>query len=124
MLLSFRVANHKSINGEQTLHMQPVYDKSRPALPVAAIFGANAAGKSNVLDAFAFMVSAARDSFRSWRRSAVPRTPFLLDEQSRTAESVFVVELLLDGIRWIYGFTIDAEMVREEWLHAYPHNRR
>jgi uncharacterized protein len=91
---------------------------------IAAIFGANAAGKSNVIDAFAFMVSAARDSFRSWRRSDVPHTPFLLDEQSRTAESVFVVELLLDGTRWIYGFAVDAEMVREEWLHAYPQNRR
>jgi hypothetical protein len=31
VLLSFQVANHKSIRDEQTLHMQPVYDKSHPA---------------------------------------------------------------------------------------------
>lgn len=124
MLLSFRVSNHKSIREEQTLHMQPVYDKTRPALPVAAIFGANAAGKSNVIDAFAFMVNAVSDSFRGWRRTLVPRTPFLLDNESRRAESVYVVELLLNDARWIYGFSLDAVAVRDEWLHVYPHNRR
>jgi hypothetical protein len=37
---------------------------------------------------------------------------------------VYVVELLLDGVRHIYGFEIDDEKVREEWLYAFPHNRR
>ncbi len=66
------MGNHKSIRDEQTLHMQPVYDKSRPTLPVAAIFGANAAGKSNVLDALSFAVHAVRESFSNWS-NRVPR---------------------------------------------------
>lgn len=123
MLLSFQVTNHKSIRDEQTLNLQPVYDKSRPALPVAAIFGANAAGKSNVLDAFRFMTSAVRNSFESWR-DGVPRAPFRFDTQSVSTESVFVVELLLDGVRWTYGFRIDAHTVHEEWLYSYPRHRR
>lgn len=123
MLLSFRVSNHKSIRDEQTLHMQPVYDKSRPALPVAAIFGANAAGKSNILDAFAFMVDGVRNSIGSWL-SDVPRSPFRLDPDSTMTESTFTVELLLDNVRWTYGFTVDDTSVREEWLYTYPHNRR
>jgi len=49
----FQIANHKAIGDGQALHMRHVHDKSYPARPVAAIFGANAAGKSKVLDAFA-----------------------------------------------------------------------
>lgn len=122
MLLSFSVSNHKSIRDEQTLHLQPVYDKSRPALPVAAIFGANAAGKSNLLDALSFMTDAVHNSF-GWR-DGVPRSPFLLDGESPGRESAFTVELLLDGVRWVYGFTVDYASVRKEWLHTYPQQRR
>lgn len=123
MLLSFQVTNHRSIRDEQTLHLEPVYDRTRPALPVAAIFGANAAGKSNVLDAFAFMVTAVRESLGAWREG-VPYQPFRLEGDRSSAESVYLVELLLDGIRWTYGFAIDANSVRAEWLHCYPQKRR
>src|SRR5215470_4331985 len=125
MLLSFRVANHKSINDEQTLHMQPVYDKSRSSLPVAAIFGANAAGKSNVLDALKFMVHAVRDSFSQWApRDGVPRQPFRLDRGAGAEPSLFAVELLLNDVRYIYGFSVDRWRVTHEWLHSYPYQRR
>lgn len=125
MLLSFRVANHKSIYGEQTLHMQPVYDKSRSALPVAAIFGANAAGKSNVLDALKFMVHAVRDSFSQWApRGGVPRQPFRLDREADAEPSLFAVELLLNDVRYVYGFSVDRLRVTREWLHSYPYQRR
>lgn len=123
MLLSFTCANHKSIRDTQTLHLEPVYDRSRPALPLAAIFGANAAGKSNVLDAFAFMVDAVRSSFSRWH-DAVPRSPFRLDQSAAAEPSTFAVELLLDGVRWTYGFDVDSTAVRTEWLHSYPQQRR
>lgn len=123
MLLSFQVSNHKSIRAEQTLHLQPVYDKSRPALPVAAIFGANAAGKSNLLDALSFMVDAVRHSFIGWR-DGIGRSPFRLDMTSTGQPSSFMVELLLDGVRWSYGFTVDSSTVIEEWLYSYPQHRR
>ena len=46
MLRSFRVANHRSIRDEQELLLMPAYDKQRPVVPVAAVYGANASGKS------------------------------------------------------------------------------
>jgi uncharacterized protein len=62
MLLSFRFTNHRSFRDEQQLNLTPVYaadhddsDLERPGLRVAGIFGANASGKSNVLDAVWFM---------------------------------------------------------------------
>jgi uncharacterized protein len=125
VLRSFRVANHRSIRAEQELLLMPAYDKTRPVVPVAALFGANASGKSNLLDALRFMQTAVRRSYADWEPGAgVPRTPFKLDPAAAAEPSSYVVELILDGVRHIYGFEIDEETVREEWLYAYPHNRR
>src|SRR5262249_10304922 len=118
VLRSFRVTNHRSIRTEQELVLTPVYDKTRPVLPAAAISGANASGKTNLLDALKFMYTAVRDSYGAWDpRTGVPRTPFLLDPAAAAEPSVYVAELLLDGVRHIYGFEVDDERVREEWLY-------
>lgn len=65
MLISFAVSNYKSFKNEQIFSMQKdtsidgekdsfIYDEGEPGLSyVAAIYGANAAGKSNFLQAFA-----------------------------------------------------------------------
>jgi hypothetical protein len=125
MLRSFRVANHKSIRDEQELLLVPAYDKSRPALPVAAVFGANASGKSNLLDALSFMRSAVRTSFAGWEPGGgVPRRPFRLDPAWTREPSRYAVDLLLGGIRHVYGFAVDDSAVREEWLYIYPHGRK
>jgi hypothetical protein len=125
MLRSFRVANHRSIRAEAELLLMPAYDKERPVVPVAAVFGANASGKSNLLDALRFMQTAVRTSYAAWEPGAgVPRPPFRLDPAAAEEPSVYVVELLLNGVRHVYGFEVDDRRVREEWLYAYPHSRR
>lgn len=125
MLRSFRVANHKSIRDEQELVLLPAYDKRRASLDVAGIFGPNASGKSNFLDALRFMQSAVRTSFAHWEAgSGVPRKPYRLSPLSAAEPSLFVVDLLLGEIRYTYGFTVDSQRVLEEWLYAYPHRRK
>jgi uncharacterized protein len=125
VLRSFRVENHKSIRDEQELSFLPAYDKSRPVVPVAAIFGANASGKSNLLDALAWMRDAVLSSFTAWRPgSGVPRVPFRLDPAATRRPSLYCVDVVVDHVRYTYGFEVDDDQVREEWLYAYPHNRR
>lgn len=125
MLRSFRVANHRSLRDEQELVLVPYYGKSRMVTPVAAIFGANAAGKSNVLDALRFLQQVVRDSYRGWEPgSGAPVTPFGLDVTSAGEPSSFVVDLLLDSVRYVYGIALDEEAVREEWLYSYPRGRK
>ncbi|WP_435107857.1 AAA family ATPase [Nocardiopsis synnemataformans] len=131
MLLSFRVENHKSIREEQQLLLTPVYDDARPqeadweATTVAGVFGANASGKSNLLDALSFM----RDTVR-WSMShnepggGVQRHPFKLSADAREEPSTFVVDLVIDGVRHTYGFGVNDEQVVEEWLYSYPRQRR
>ncbi len=124
MLRSFRVANHRSIRDEQELVLLPAYDKSRPALPVVGIFGANASGKSNFFDALEWMRTAVLTSFASWQPGAgVPRRPFRLDGDM-TRRSLYSIDVELDGVRHAYGFEVDDQRVVEEWLYIYPHNRR
>ncbi|MFI9384851.1 ATP/GTP-binding protein [Kutzneria sp. NPDC052558] len=124
MLLGFRVVNHRSIRDEQELQLTPVYG-DEPAVPVAAVYGANASGKSNLFGALEFMSSAVRDSFGRWRPDGrVPRRPFKLDPKAAEQPSGFVAEFIAEGVRHTYGFVVDDRVVREEWLYSYPEKRK
>ncbi|MGW8066446.1 AAA family ATPase [Streptomyces ziwulingensis] len=141
MLLSFRVANHRSIREETELSLVATdlnegtaretgaRSEGRPVsvLPAVGIFGANASGKSNVLNALRFMRSAVLDSFADWsKRAEIPRQPFELDPGAQEETSFFEADLLLgkDRVRYTYGFELSDERVEAEWLHAYPSGRR
>jgi AAA15 family ATPase/GTPase len=60
MLLSFRTANHRSLRDEQQLLLTPIYssdgsaDVDWQAVHVVGLFGPNASGKSNVIDALLY----------------------------------------------------------------------
>lgn len=137
MLIEFRVENHRSLRDEQVLTMEAgrlgeeadprlrhVPGHPEPLLPVAVLYGANASGKSNVLDALRFMCDAVRDSHSQWRpEGGVPRDPFAWGE-SRTKPSFFELTLLLDGVRYQYGFVANDESFLEEWLFAWPNGKK
>ncbi|HEX6356899.1 AAA family ATPase [Actinophytocola sp.] len=125
MLRSFRLANHRSIAEEQELLLMPSRQSENPVVPVTAIYGANASGKSNVIGGLAFMQEAVRLSFASWEADEkIPRKPFRLNVANRTEPSVFVVEVVVDGVPYMYGFSVDDNEVLEEWLYSYPEKRR
>jgi hypothetical protein len=125
MLRSFRVANHKSIRAEQELLLIPTYEKSPPVVPVAAIYGRNAAGKSNLLDAMRFMQTAVRSSFGRWEAGAgIPRAPYRLDAAALGEPSLFAVNLIIGDMQYVYGFELDDTQIISEWLHAYRQTRR
>ncbi len=125
MLRSFRLANHRSIAEEQELLLMPARQSEKLAVPVTAIYGANASGKSNVISGLAFMRSAVLQSFARWESDeGVPRTPFRLDPALRTQPSLYVAELVVDGVPYTYGFSVDDTEVLEEWLYSYPEKRR
>ncbi|MFB4424154.1 ATP/GTP-binding protein [Streptomyces sp. QL37] len=131
MLLNFRVANHRSVREEQELRFHPAYDTDRPsgtdwhAVPVAGLFGANAAGKSNLFGALEYMSRMVVDSHRDAEPDGgVTRNPFRLDATAPAEPSWFVVDLLLLGVRHTYGFSVDDERILDEWLYSYPHGKK
>jgi hypothetical protein len=131
MLLSFRAANHRSVRDEQQLLLTAQYPTDLAeatdwgAVPVAGIFGPNAAGKSNIIDALSYMQGMVRGSLKeSEPGEGIERFPFALDPEMTTQPSAFVVDLLIAGIRYTYGFAVDDSQVIEEWLHSYPNRRK
>ena len=137
MLIEFRVENHRSIREEQALTLEAANigtpDDPRPRkveghnqalLPVAAIYGANASGKSNVLAALRFMGDAVMASQRYWDpEGGVPQTPFAWGD-SASNPSVFEVVFLTQGIKYQYGFALNTEEIVEEWLYAWPNKHK
>lgn len=133
MILRFAVKNFRSLRDEQELSLIGADALRDPAteliklegipggvLRCAAIFGANASGKTNVLRAIEFMVDCVRDSQNKWKPDAgILRSPFLLDE-SKDQPSRFRLEFVMEGTRYEYGFAIDSTRVLEEYLDAWP----
>lgn len=132
MLVEFRVENHRSIREEQALTLvagrggdpedprpRRVAGSADTLLPAAALYGANASGKSNLLMALAFLRDAVVYSHRSWSpEGGVPRDPFAWGDAA--APSLFELTFLVDGTRFEYGFTTDGRAFLEEWLYAWP----
>lgn len=137
MLIEFRLENHRSVRDEQVLTLatsrrkseedpraRDVVGHSAPLLTAAAIYGANASGKSNLLSGIAFMREAVLTSHRRWDpEGGVSRTAFAWG--AKAAEpSLFEVEILIAGVRYQYGFVADDERFLEEWLYAWPTGRK
>lgn len=139
MLVEFSVENFRSIKQEACLSLvagpakerrethlvAPTLRKKggspRPLLRSAAIYGANAAGKSNLLRALAVMRGIVLDSSRD--AGSIPVMPFLFDSTSRDQPSTFEVMFLAGGVRYQYGFSATSKVVTEEWLYAWPSGR-
>ncbi len=139
MLLQFNFKNFKSFRDDVTLDLSAmkitensdrvVTIANEKVLPAAAIYGANASGKTNVLKAFIYMRNYVMDSFTfggdindQERRKRFKRpTPFLFDKNSSHEESTFEVYFIGDEKHkyksYQYGFSIDAYGVKEEWLN-------
>lgn len=137
MLLRFAASNFRSLKDEQELSLIATSLTGRAdgvarvgaidqgVLRVAAIYGANASGKTNVLRALHFMATAVEDSQTSWKPDQpIPRQPFRLDQTSRDSASQFEVDIAIDSTRYQYGFSVSSERVLEEWLFAFPSGRR
>ena len=140
MLIQFRYKNFKSFRDDTILdfsatkiteHSDRVIQiGSEKILPTAAIFGANASGKSNVIQAFRFMTTYVIESFafggegddKKSKTKKLKQTPFLFDKDSRDAESSFEVYFISSeeaGCKsYNYGFTLDQSGIVEEWLNA------
>ncbi|MET4145481.1 AAA family ATPase [Arthrobacter sp. UYCo732] len=131
MLLALRVRNFRSIREAQELNLRrtkpvspdflgPGHETWDPLVtPVAAIYGANASGKTSLVEALKFVLHAIRKS-QGWEPGAkIDRQPFLLDQWSRQETSEVELEFLMDGERYQYGFGVNADEFVTEWLYVY-----
>ncbi|MBW1995814.1 MAG: ATP-binding protein, partial [Deltaproteobacteria bacterium] len=138
MLIEFSVTNYRSFLTTQSLTLaantatelqeensfvSPVSNLPR-LLRSAVVYGPNASGKSNLIQAIAFMkrfvLSSAKESQEGEKINV---TPFLFNRESRGNPSEFEVLFIQDRVRYQYGFTVSLQRVTGEWLFAYPEGR-
>ena len=139
MLIQFRFKNFKSFRDDTILDLSAtkitehsnrvISIGNEKLLPVAAIFGANASGKSNVIEAFRYMGTYVLNSFAYGdetddknKNRKLKYSPFLFDKKSKNDESSFEVYFMGSEDNsfksYNYGFTLNKEGVVEEWLNA------
>ncbi len=93
-------------------------------LRAAALYGPNAAGKSTMVQALAFVKNQVVNSAReSQQGDLIPVVPFKLTAASRVADAEFSVQFIEAGVRYEYGFRCNTLRFTEEWLYAYPLGR-
>lgn len=139
MLIEFAVTNYRSIKDEARLSlvagtgmehretnvMKPALaSPSRPpdVLRSAAIYGANAAGKSNLLRAMDTMKKVVANTSRNID-APLHLEPFAFDKRNRSQPTTFEVICLVDGVRYQYGFSATRKAIHDEWLYAWPLGR-
>ena len=137
MLIEFSVENFKSIRERQTLSMvasnyykelvdentfEVISDEKFPRLlKSAVIYGANASGKTTLVNAMEFVDNfVCNSSKESQSGDEVPVIPFRLSKETSVLDSNFEISFFQDGIRYEFGFSANLKRVTSEWLYAYP----
>ena len=140
MLIQFSFNNYKSFRDDTILDLSAtkisehnervVKIGNEKLLTSAAIYGANASGKSNLIEAFRFMSAYVADSFAFGDDKSINgvtserlhRIPFLFDMNSKEEPSNFEVFFISSESGksnkiYNYGFALNKNGVEEEWLN-------
>lgn len=135
MLVDFTVRNFRSFKEEATLslhaeksikdhenssdssNMIVLNGSNERLLKVAAIYGANASGKSNFIAAISFF---RRMILKSFSDDTIlenfAQRKFQLNTLAKDSPSFFEMVFIIDECRYRYGFEIEGETISLEWL--------
>ena len=127
MLINFSFGNFCSFRDIKSLRMEAgrVDDLTESViekdgfrlLPVAAIYGANSSGKTNVIKALGWFRYIVTKNSKLDPDDTLLQLPFLLDVQTREAPTVFEIQILLDSTVYRYGFEYLPTEIVSEWLY-------
>lgn len=136
MILRFGCSNFKSISDYQELLMTATNIKEieqhnvfhpdgirEGVLPITAIYGANGAGKTNILSALAFFVNSIRlNTKRDFSDVSIPK--FKLDTEFENIDTGFDIDFYLNGKHYHYGYLVKEGIVQSEWLYLFSYKKR
>lgn len=142
MLLEFSYANFLSFKGKVTFSMVatplrdrkvktedctfPVGDEVKLSLcKAAAIFGANASGKSNFVKALSFYKWFILNSSKDLQSGeSIPVKPFALSPDTAGAPSMFEAVICIEDNFYRFGFEVNRNDVTSEWLYVRSTKKR
>ena len=140
MLIEFSVGNYRSFKDKVTFSMVAAeitakdkklddnnvfaVDNKLKLLKSAAIYGANASGKSNLVKALGFMrwfmVNSSKDTQST---DEIGVEYFRLSEENENEPSFFELVFLMNGRKYRYGFKAIPQKIVSEWLFYVPNQR-
>lgn len=133
MILEFSITNYLSFKDKVTFSMLAnasngldnnyVSLNDKKVLKTAAIYGANASGKSNLFKILTTVILMLRNSNNADINAKLPLVPFKFDEKSIAKPSEFEIKIIIDNIRYVYGFKADMNQIYDEYLYYYPNGR-
>lgn len=130
MLLQFSVENYRSIKEKAVLSLAASADSEHPnnytvigkhkCLKVASIYGANAAGKSNLFLALtAAIMTVRRSNNLQVGEPLRDIIPFKFDPQKANEPTSFEFIFEVHGKKYVYGFSATQKRIETEYLYYY-----
>ncbi len=130
MLISFSVRNFRTFRERAEWSLVASPDKTREAdnvvdlpafglrlLKSAVVYGANASGKSKLVEALDFMLGFVQDSSANGQAGKPTGVqPFRLNPTAAAAPSEFEIQFIDQEVLYRYGFEVSATRVEAEWL--------
>lgn len=137
MLLRFGLKNHTSFRDASELNFIATSQEDEPSwrikaphtahgvLPVVGVWGANSAGKSNLLRALLALRHLVKFSFtKPGPKDPVRWFPFAMRQGDDALPTQMDLDLVVDGQRYHYGVCFRSQGVTEEWLFTWPKGRK
>ena len=129
MILNFSIQNFGSIKDKQTLsfeadksdHLEEAYVArcgGRRILKLALLYGANASGKTTVLNALDFLRKLVVEP-KSKKTERLDFEPYLFDPDTPKQPTVLSIEFIRNEVRYAYRVEFTKEAVVAEELYAY-----
>lgn len=135
MLWQFTVKNYKTFKDKATLSLiASSYDKktreaeniyldevlNKRILKSAVVYGANASGKSTLVNAIAFMRLFVLRSSKGQQGDSIEVDPFRLNVATENKPSEFEVIFSFNHVLYRYGYETTQEEIISEWLYYKP----
>jgi AAA15 family ATPase/GTPase len=122
IILDMRASNSGS-QKSQKLHNNTFKNNDEKILKSAAIYGANASGKSNIIKAMQFCCSMILNSHLHNENTIFNFSPFKFDDYSQR-ESCFFIRFVVNSVEYEYSFSLTCTEIATEELYYYPNGRR
>lgn len=139
MLIQYEVENYRSIRDRQTLSLvasnyyqeqsESLITPKLPGLsgvdllPIEVVMGANASGKSTLINSLFVLRGMVLKSFTNPAGRALEYDPFLLSAEAASSPTSFGLIFTSRGVRYEYDLSYVEDHIVREALSAYPKGR-
>lgn len=136
MIVNFSVQNFKAIKEEIVLSfeaaqtdeldkfylIQPLKNKPLKLLKLGLIYGANASGKTTILEGLDFLRDLVINPLDK-KSDALSLKPFLFDPKTPNENTFISLEFIQNQTKYLYKIELNSKAVISETLHSYTPNK-